>query len=225
MKSAVIALLALGCALLSYSTSANLIINGGFEDNNVKTNTWAWFTADKVPGWEGSNIEIWDTYQKFQAFDGTQHAELNAHGGNGTYSIFQTFATEIGGLYELSFAYAARSKISESFRVDLSSGKDTFWSQVFTYKQVKSWATFDYQFKALSAFTTLQFTALTKGTVGNFLDAVSVFQIKPPVTQQTSSTNSATAVPEPFSLSVFLIGLMALAFALFRNNPPAVRFS
>jgi hypothetical protein len=67
---------------LSHGVAANLIVNGSFEDNNVKSGKWSWFTADKVNGWDGSNIEIWDNLLSINAFDGSQIAELNSHGSN-----------------------------------------------------------------------------------------------------------------------------------------------
>ena len=63
--------------LMLAPANANLMINGGFEQTKVGTNKWRWFTADNVSGWSGSNIEIWDRFQNFDAFEGVQHAELN----------------------------------------------------------------------------------------------------------------------------------------------------
>ena len=50
---------------------ANLIVNGGFEDNAVASGNWAFFASSNVNGWEGSNIEIWDNYGGVSAAEGS----------------------------------------------------------------------------------------------------------------------------------------------------------
>jgi len=103
--------LLLSILLLTNSVKANLIVNGDFEYNDVKSNSWQWFTADKVDGWSGSTVEIWNKYLKMSAFTGSQFAELNAHGNNGNmFTLYQDMQTQKDTLYYLSFAYAARQR-------------------------------------------------------------------------------------------------------------------
>jgi hypothetical protein len=175
------------------STPANLIKNGGFEENHVADKNWKWFKSSSVNGWDGSNIEIWDTYKNFDAYEGEQYAELNAHSSNGDpFAIFQTIETEIGALYDVSFAYSARSNTRESFLFDLSSFNQAFLSVLVDDHQVKTWSLFNIRFKAIDLFTTIGFTSITPstGTVGNFLDNISV--LKSPATR--TSTVSAPSV-------------------------------
>ena len=136
--------------LISVVASANLITNGGFEETDVGKNKWAWFTADKINGWQGSNIEIWDNYNRVTAFEGTQHAELNAHSANGdAFSIFQTFSTQVGGLYYVSFAYSARSNSNEAFMFNLDSADKTpIWSSLIEDHTVGQWSVFRTSFVA-----------------------------------------------------------------------------
>ena len=78
MKWAVIS--ALFLALAGTSAQASVITNGNFEDNVIGNNSWRWFGADQVNGWDGSNLEIWRNYAGVQAYSGQQFIELNAHG-------------------------------------------------------------------------------------------------------------------------------------------------
>jgi hypothetical protein len=176
-------------AMASAVANANLITNGSFEDNNVNSGKWSWFTSSAVNGWNGSNIEIWNNYGGFSAQDGVKLAELNAHGQNsGAFSIFQEFATIAGNTYDLSFYYAARSNNNESFSVGLASNQNTFFSAIVDDHTVKQWSMFESSFVAVDALTTIRFTSITplSGTVGNFIDNVVV-------TQSTLSTVEASA--------------------------------
>jgi hypothetical protein len=168
------------------TVSANLVVNGSFEDNELRSNTWKWFDSSQVAGWEGSNIEIWHNLFKFQSYEGSQHAELNAHSGKGqAYSIFQTIST-------------ARSNTNEAFQVDVISGKTNIYSQLVTDHTVKTWSVFDDDFTAVAAQTVLMFTSITPstGTLGNLLDDVKV-TAKPIIAKTTIQ------VAEPYSPLLF----------------------
>jgi hypothetical protein len=190
----------------AHTVNANLVVNGGFEDNAVNTNSWKLFNSDDVAGWQGSNIEIWDNLFKFQSYEGSQHAELNSHSGNGqAYSIFQTFSTEIGSVYDFSFAYSARSNTNEAFQVDVISGKTNIYSQLVTDHVVKTWSVFDDDFTAVAAQTVLMFTSVTpaKSTLGNLLDDVKVIA-------EPKLARATTQVAEPYMPVLFAMGLVGL---------------
>lgn len=184
--------------------NANLIVNGGFEDPLVGDGLrggsgWDYWVATDVPGWEGSNIEIWeDGFQGINATEGAQFAELDAHPAvDGMFSISQTFATQAGEEYVLSFDYRARLaegngsvESNESFRVtagDLSSLVDDHTTDM--------WSSFSGAFTALGNSTILTFTQVGYDniTYGNFLDNISV-----------------SSVSEPGSLALFGLGLAGL---------------
>lgn len=165
-------LLAAASLTLAVPASANLIQNGGFEQPDVSTGTWKYFTSSQVQGWNGSNIEIWDNYGGVTAHEGDQFAELNAHPYSGSaFGIYQDFATVIGQSYDLSFAYRARRSTSESFTADVAGD-----SWLLDDHTTGGWNLFNGSFMATSNITTLRFTTVApqSGTVGNFLDSVKV---------------------------------------------------
>ncbi len=178
-------------------SQANLILNGSFEANNLPKNSWTVMNSSKVSGWQGSNIELWHQLYNVQAADGLIHAELNADGGNsGAWSIFQPFATVSGTRYDLSFAYRARASENEAFRVTVAD-----LNQILDDHKTNSWSLFNTSFVATDSTTTLRFTSLNNGTVGNFLDDVKV--LASPVLQ---------AVPESPMLPLLMLLTAALVW-------------
>ncbi|KXI22352.1 DUF642 domain-containing protein [Photobacterium sanguinicancri] len=184
-------------ALFSMTSQANLITNGGFEDIDVPNNSWR-FYSQGTPNlaWQGSNVEIWDSLFGFEASEGEQYAELNAHPNQGIFSINQTFNTVTGGIYNLSFDYSARrNNRNEQFEV--SAGDFT---QILSSNVRFNWNDFATEFTALNNSTTLTFTSLNRGTLGNLLDNVVV-------------TTSRLPIPEP---DLIFPLILLIAFALFR---------
>lgn len=191
--------LAVGLYLLSFAAQATLIVNGGFEANVVAKNNWNYFTALQVPGWEGSNIEIWHGLNGVTATEGKQHAELNADGSNnGAWSIYQNFATEMGKTYDFSFMYSARANNNEAFLFSIGNIKTTVDNHT-----VGQWLKFSGSFTADSLLSRVTFTSLNNGTMGNFLDDVKVTAA--PVQPQSLK------VAEASTLSVLALGLVLLA--------------
>lgn len=211
MKTGLKLMVLISFVLFSNFSQAGLIVNGGFEDTHVNDGSWRWFTSDNVAGWDGSNIEIWDSLTKFESYEGEQHAELNAHGSNETFSIFQTFSTDASGRYDVSFAYAARRNTSEAFQFDIidSSGLLLF-SQIMDDHTVKSWSLFDTTFTALSDLTTIRFTTINSGTYGNFLDDVNV------ISNTGKLPGAPTAVAEPSG--ILLSALLISVFMMYRTR-------
>ena len=199
------------CCLL-FPAHGNLIINGSFEQNNVGANSWRWFNADDVSGWSGSNIEIWDRFQGFQAFEGFHHAELNAHGQRGqAFSIFQQFDTQIGSIYSVNFAYAARRSNHEAFAFDLYANDfSPLISSIIDDHTVRQWSRFESTFVATSTSTTIRFSTLQpfSGTVGNFIDDVNVFALS--ASANKSSINSTSDISEPSLFAFVLLGVVFL---------------
>jgi hypothetical protein len=171
MKWAVIS--ALFLALAGTSAQASVITNGNFEDNVISNNSWRWFGADQVNGWDGSNLEIWRGYAGVQAYSGQQFIELNAHGANkGAWSVFQTFNTVSGARYQLSFAYRARANSNETFSVTVADLNQTLTDHV-----TGEWRLFTGYFTAGNTSSLLRFTSGNSGTIGNFIDDVQITEL------------------------------------------------
>lgn len=171
MKWAVIS--ALFLALAGTSVQASVISNGNFEDNVIGNNSWRWFNANQVNGWDGSNVEIWRGYAGVHAYSGQQFIELNAHGANkGAWSIFQTLNTVSGARYQLSFAYRARSNGKEAFSVSVADLQQTLADH-----RRGEWRLFTGFFTAGNTKSLLSFTSGNAGTVGNFIDDVQVTEL------------------------------------------------
>jgi hypothetical protein len=184
-------------ALVTTSAQATLIVNGGFEANPLKNNQWSFFSADQVLGWEGSNVEIWHHLNGVLAPEGSQHAELNAHGKNsGAWSIFQTFATTKGQLYDFSFYYRARANTKEAFQFNIGNVE-----ALVQQHSTSAWNKFNGSFVADSTSSTIRFTSLTSGTVGNFIDDVVVTQVPSALKAE---------VPAAPTLAVLGLGLLGL---------------
>jgi hypothetical protein len=189
--------------------NANLIVNGGFEINKVGENKWSWFNSDDVQGWRGSNIEIWNSLQGVHAVEGENHAELNAHANSGAvFRIYQLFITEIGKRYDLSFAYRARRNSNEAFSVFVETGGTGVFDEVFDDHTTAGWSTFNGSFTSNGTKSLLRFTSITPttGTVGNFIDAISITESVTRI-----STTSATQASAPGALMFMLVGMGLLS--------------
>lgn len=197
-KTASIALSCIAALVLFSATAhaANLIVNGGFEtpdlgttvgerDGNTHTD-WNFFDSSDVAGWEGYNIEIWNSANMGRVgYEGVQHAELNSH-PVGDYNLYQGFTTEVGQAYTISFAYMARNSEQESFEVGIVNDVTDFGvSNVFVATLddhvTSQWSTFTDTFVATSDYSIIFFKALyPETTLGNFIDDVSVSAVPVP---------------------------------------------
>jgi len=186
--------------LLAASANANLIVNGGFEDNSVSAGNWAYFSSANVNGWDGDNIEIWNQHAGILAAEGKQYVELNAHPFDGSlFSIHQDFATVIGQTYDVSFLYRARIDANEQFNFSAGSLAALLDDHV-----VGSWSQYTGSFVANSLLSTITFTTANTSTAGNFLDNVVVVADLDPDQQAD--------LPESNPLAMLLIGLAGLIF-------------
>lgn len=191
--------------ITSATANANLIINGGFEDNNISSNSSKVFSANSVTGWEGSAMELWDNFKNLQAFEGDQYAELNAH-GESVYSIYQSIVSQAGELYDVSFAYAARTKKNESFLFEIIDASNGFlFGQIIDDHIQKAWSTFETTFEAQSDVTLFRFTSISSGNLGNLIDALSATSASPATLQSAAVSVSEPNLALLFACSIFLL--------------------
>jgi hypothetical protein len=194
-------------AVLSVSAvqvaNANLIVNGGFEDPGVEG--VGFVSPANLPGWDASGtVELWNRTIGSQPtgpapFEGDQYLELNST-GSGPYSIFQSFSSVVGTIYEVTFAHSARRNTTPAEEFSLYLGDDAGNGQTSNIVNGPqgSWSTATFNFMATSETSKLQFSAINplSGTIGNFLDGVKV-----------------TDVPEPGTLALLGLGLAGIGVA------------
>lgn len=200
---------------LAMPASANMIVNGSFENNDVASGRWHAFSSSHVDGWAGSNIEIWDNYGRKSAANGSQFIELNSHGRrNGSrYNIFQDLTTSVGQNYDLSFAYQARRSNNEAFRVQLFNlgSANPFEDWLIDDHTINNWSNYASQFTALSNTTRIRFISMNGGTVGNFLDDIAVRNASSESDLEGAHLPPGSyPVSEPSTLLLLLLGLIAV---------------
>lgn len=188
----------LGSAILllavSLPASADLIVNGGFEADQRKANTWGLY--ESIVGWtrhSGGRIEIQNRVAG-SPYEGNQHVELDSTQPS---AIAQAIATVVGQTYRLSFAFAGRPRTNLALDNVLS----VMWgdSEIFNQAartRTNNWQVFSFDVTATSALTTLVFRDASKNSrnsYGVYIDDVSLVQI-----------------PEPGTLALLGLGLLGL---------------
>lgn len=109
LTTAVLCLLAL--VAFAGSASANMITNGGFDDNGGSLDGW----TQGVEGGNGSVVAKTAQNLMTGPQGGTHFA---AHFNNDPSYIYQTFTTVSGTTYDISF-YLARANTKSGFAVDI----------------------------------------------------------------------------------------------------------
>ena len=204
-------ILAAAVSLVPAAASAQLVQNGGFEDPVISDPCCNTVPPDSLPFWVATpNVNVVNgTFNNSGspgpnlAYEGNQYLDLVGQGGTG--SITQILIpTVVGQGYTLTFAYSHNlftqiASASASFSIDTLMGTVTHSTGDSTNLD---WRIGGGTFTATGAFATLNFTNLTGGVnEGIFLDAVSL-----------------TAVPEPATWAMMLVGFGVIGFAMRRGK-------
>ena len=207
-------------ATLSFvsNVQANLLVNAGFEAPTLPKDTYSIMDDSKVPGWNSTasdqKIEVWSTpFNGVSAFEGNQFAEIDA---NMQEALYQD-VTGITAGARLTFGLAHRGRATvESIRFTITDlGIDGIYgtaddATLFAKTYADGTGAWGYYSSATEAAiiskgdtVRVSYASLTPGSVGNFLDAVSL-----------NATPTALA-PEPGTWAA----LALLCFATFGRTP------
>jgi hypothetical protein len=183
------------------SAHANLIQNGSFENNgsNLAANYGLWQTYNSINGWSNTGyVEIQNNGlfgAGSVAADGTKWLELDSYS---SYSITtQSFAAVAGQTYTVSFAFAGRpdAPASDDIMLVTLNGAQKSFATVPSAAGALNWTTASFNFVSTGS----DFLSFKDGgpsnSYGMLLDNVSV---------------NVAAVPEPATLGLFGIGLLAM---------------
>jgi hypothetical protein len=176
--------------------SADLIVNGSFENPALRPGSWQVFSS--IPGWTsptvGAGIEIQNNVAG-SPYDGNQHVELDS---NFNSLMTQNIQTTNGQSYALSFAYSPRPGVSDN-----SNGIEVWWNNVLLGTITASgvglsntnWQLYTYTISG-TGNDTLQFVAVgISESYGGYIDAVSL---------------NTTATPLPAAAWLLGSGLLGL---------------
>ncbi len=217
------------------NAAINLLANGGFEDfasspnyYNVGTNgdhaTPAGF------GWSviDNNVDLVTYAGIYGATGGAQFGDqfLDLVGYNDTGGIAQSFKTDVGASYTLTFSYANNYGSAPFAAADfgvLSGGAQLFGnvSHTSSSRSDLDWSTYTSQFIAGDTVSTLSFlTTFGEDSGGIYLDNVSVTrsgateQEPPPIDSQPISSG----VPEPSTWAMLISGFGMMGLSLRRRG-------
>jgi len=193
---------------------ADLVVNGSFENPSVTAGTYTNFGAGaNIGGWTVVGVDsalVNSAVQRgitFQAQNGSNWIDLAGENSNSRNSgVTQTLSTTMGALYELKFHVGSATDNMFFFQstVDLSinGGTRVSFTNPSAPANMLDWKLFMVPFTATSTTTNLTF--FNGSAQNNFLSGL--------------DNVSITAVPEPSSLLLIVVGLTAGVVARHRRN-------
>lgn len=149
-------------------------MNGGFESESVSRGNYKIVASRQVPGWsaEPDQFEIWAQGKDgVSAAEGSNFIEMNV---DSPTTIRQDFATTPGSRFTWSFFHRGRNG-NDSVEVLIGPSFGPIRS-TRTVRSGTRWREYSgsYEVPAGQTSTRIAFRALDSGSVGNFLDGVSV---------------------------------------------------
>lgn len=163
--------------------------NGSFEIGPAPGSYTTLYSGNtSITGWTVTQGSIDYIGSYWLASDGSRSLDLNGLYQQG--GISQTFDTLNGSIYNVSFDLAGNFDSGPDPKdmdvtVALYSGSYTFFRPVSWSHQNMGWTTYNFQFIAQAASSTLAFTSITgnsNNAWGPALDNVSVSQVPEPAT-------------------------------------------
>ncbi len=185
----------------------NLLVNAGFENPAGTAYTSLPGGSPTITGWTTvlSGVEWFDATGYGGAADGVMIVDLANYVYTGG-GIEQTFATEVGKRYDVSFAFGTMAGFGRdgTAHVDVSVAGETLGYDIVNATSTLKWTMETLSFTAVDVSTTLRFTN-EQNPYAHFanIDAVSVL--------------AAAPVPEPETYALMLAGLGLVGFAARRR--------
>jgi hypothetical protein len=198
--------------------AAELLVNGSFDDiGAAQPEGWGGLTyyaggVWTIPGWsvEAGSVDLTTTASFWgPAFDGGYSLDIN---GWDAGAIEQSFATVLGQMYTVSFAYSRNVAGAPDPATALVSAGGQAFNVVapndgsFGSGHNMQWKTGGFTFAGTGNVETIRLQATVPGNGGVFFDKVSV---------------STAAVPEPATWAL-MIGGFAMTGALLRRRRPVL---
>lgn len=223
MRHSLILAAATAVALAAQPAAAatNLILNGDFNKNGNFSGEYATYTYSTTPlgfGWDISgSVDVFRTDSRFGGEPdpvGGDPFALDLVGSGTTGGIGQSFSTEAGKSYRLTFDFTNNPFISSaSMRFGVGGSGGLALEDILAHSgattNAMGWQSFTVDFVAKSANSYLFFDNLTGGLAGGmYLDNIAVYDLSEP----------QGAVPEPATWALMIGGFGFAGAALRRRR-------
>lgn len=199
--------LATATALLTTVSAQSFVLNGGFESSPLATTPSG--SVDIGGSWTSSGVQfpvrLRGTFDGLAAYEGEHYVRFNGLGAPVGSGLEQTFITNIGQSYSVSYVIGASGTdgISVGIHGEVVSASSVVLGQADASTATLGWsAPTTFSFVATTGSTKIRFTDISPSTAGVDLDLDAV---------------SVTAVPEPSTYAV-LSGLALVGFACWRRR-------